>query len=98
MDPKKINVKGLEKVFEELKRGEQASLGNFLYKGIRIQISKYKSSSAERYMKLYRNRREKGLCIRCGVKVTDKNPKTGKLYRLCPIHRETTDRKQKRPE
>ncbi len=95
MEPKKINAKALEKLLESLKKGEESASGIYLYKGLRIQISKYKSTSTERYMKLYRKRREAGLCIRCGEKVKDKNPRTGKLYRLCNHHRETTDKKNR---
>jgi len=98
MDPKKINIKGLENLLEDLKNTSESSVGNYLYRGLRIQVSKYKSTSSERYKKLYRTRREKGLCIRCGKKVTEKNLRTGKLYRLCSYHREITDRKKNRPD
>jgi hypothetical protein len=94
MEPKKIVVKDLTTVYRELARGSERAIGNYLYKGFRIQISKYKSSGTERYMRLYKNRREGGLCIRCGTKVTKKNPHTGKLYRLCEFHRDITDRKK----
>ena len=95
MEPKKVTVKSLEKIFEDIKEGSDSSIGNYLFKGYRIQVSKYKSSGTERYMRLYNTRREQGLCVRCGIKVTDKNSKTGKLYRLCEHHREITDRKQR---
>jgi len=95
MEPKKITAKNLEKILEEIKEGSESSIGNYLFKGLRIQVSKYKSSGTERYMRLYKSRREQGLCVRCGVKVTDKNLKTGKLYRLCEHHRDITDRKQR---
>ena len=94
MEPKKVSIKTLEKALEDLQRGSEEAIGNYLFKGFRVQISRYKSSGTERYMRLYRNRREKGLCVRCGEKVTQKNPYTGKLYRLCEYHRETTDRKK----
>ena len=95
MEPKKVTIKALEKMIEDLKNGSDASIGNYLFKGYRIQVSRYKSSGTERYMRLYKNRREQGLCVRCGVKVTDKNPRTGKLYRHCEEHRESTDRKKR---
>jgi hypothetical protein len=95
MEPKKVTAKFLEKILEDLKNGSENAIGNYLFKGFRIQISKYKSSGTERYMRLYRNRREQGLCVRCGIKVTDKNPRSGKLYRLCQEHRESTDRKKR---
>jgi len=93
MDPKKINLKDLTSVYRELQKGSESSIGNYLFKGLRIQISKYKSSGTERYMRLYNKRRNEGLCIRCGNKVTKRNPHTGKLYRLCEYHREITDRR-----
>lgn len=43
-------------------------------------------------MRLYKKRREQGLCIRCGNKVRKINPHTEKLYRLCEYHREITDK------
>lgn len=95
MEPKKITSKNLERVFEDIKNGSDNSIGNYLFKDFRIQVSKYKSSGTERYMRLYNSRREQGLCVRCGIKVNDKNPKTGKLYRLCEEHRESTDRKKR---
>jgi len=95
MEPKKVTIKALEKMLDDLKNGSDASIGNYLFKGYRIQVSRYKSSGTERYMRLYKNRREQGLCVRCGVKVTDKNSRTGKLYRLCEEHRESTDRKKR---
>jgi len=95
MEPRKITVRTLENVIEELKQGSEEAIGNYLFKGFRLQVSRYKSSGTERYMRLYRRRREQGLCVRCGVKVTRKNPRTGKLYRLCDYHREMTDRKNR---
>ncbi len=95
MEPKKINIKNLEKIIEELKEDSESVIGSYLFKGYRIQISKYQSSGSERYMRLYKKRREQGLCVRCGAKVTKKNQRTGKLYRLCEKHRESTDRKKR---
>ena len=95
MEPKKVTIKALEKMLDDLKNGSDTSIGNYLFKGYRIQVSRYKSSGTERYMRLYKNRREQGLCVRCGEKVTDRNPRTGKLYRLCEEHRESTDRKKR---
>lgn len=78
----------------ELMNGSEEARGTFLYKGFRLQISKYKASGAERTSRLYHKRRKLGLCIRCGAKVTDKNPRSGKLYRLCEYHRDIIDRKE----
>ena len=94
MEPKKATMKVLENVLDNLKKGSDDAIGNFLFKGYRIQVSKYKSSGTERYMRLYRRRKENGLCVRCGKKVTKKNPHTKKLYRLCDYHREITDLKK----
>lgn len=94
MEPKKVTIKDLQAVFRELQKGTEKAIGNYLYKGLRVQVSKYKSSGTERYMRLYNKRRDEGLCIRCGVKVTKKNPHTGKLYRLCEFHRDITDRRK----
>lgn len=93
MDPKKVTIKTLEKVIKDLEKGSEEAIGNYLFKGFRIQVSKFKSSGTERYMRLYRNRREEGLCVRCGKKVTRRNPNSGKLYRLCEYHRSITDKK-----
>ena len=94
MEPKKVTIKTLQGVLNFLQKGSEKAIGNYLFKGYRIQVSKYKSSGTERYMRLYRNRREMGLCVRCGKKVTKKNSRTGKLYRLCDYHREITDKKR----
>ena len=93
MDPKKVTVNSLKTIFKELQKGSEEAIGSYLYRGFRIQISKYKSSGTERYMRLYNRRRKDGQCIRCGKKVTKKNPYTGKLYRLCEYHRQITDRR-----
>jgi len=93
MEPKKITISELSAIFKRLKEASEDSIGNFLYKGLRVQVSKYKSSGTERYMRLYKKRRENGVCIRCGKKVTKKNPGTGRLYRLCEYHRRVTDKR-----
>ena len=94
MEPKKITVKSLEKIFNLLKTADEESIGTYLYKGLRIQISKYKATGSERFSRLYHRRRNQGLCVVCGKKVTNKNPRTKKLYRLCDEHREKIDRQQ----
>lgn len=94
MEPKKVTAKTLQKIVDDLQNNSEEAIGNYLYKGYRIQVSKYQASGTERYMRLYRRRREQGLCVRCGVKVTEKNPRTGKPYRLCAEHRDMMDRKK----
>lgn len=93
MEPKKVTIKLLQKMLDDLQNTSDDAIGNYLFKGYRIQVSRYKSSGTERYMRLYKKRREQGLCVRCGEKVTQRNSNTGKLYRLCEYHREVTDRK-----
>ena len=93
MDPKRVTVKTLEKVMDELMQGTEAAIGNYLYKGMRVQISQYRASGAQRYARLYHRRRLEGLCVKCGAKVRQRNPSTGKLYRLCDTHRQLIDRK-----
>jgi hypothetical protein len=93
MEPKKLTIKDLEAVIGQLIKGGDDSRGTFLFKGFRLQISKYQASGAERTSRLYHKRREDGMCIRCGEKVGKKNPKTGKLYRLCDMHRNSIDKK-----
>lgn len=93
MEPKKITDKSLADIFETLQKGSEESIGIYLYKGLRLQISKYKASGAERFARLYHRRRGNGECVICGKKVTQKNSRTGKLYRLCTDHREKIDKK-----
>ena len=57
MSPRKINGDALRKVFSELKTGREQSTGTYLYKGYRVQISKYQSSGTERSAQLYRKRK-----------------------------------------
>ena len=93
MDPLNVTAVKLQKVVAELKGGIESSIGTYLFKGLRIQISKYKASGSERFARLYHKRREQGLCVICGTKVTDKNPKTKMTYRLCDFHRDKIDKK-----
>jgi hypothetical protein len=93
MKPKKIDFIHLIKIIRNLRRGSKQSVGKYLYKGFHIQISHYMQTGNQRVREFYRNRREKGLCIRCGEKVVRRNPKTSKLYRLCDKHLKEIDRK-----
>ena len=95
MEPKKVTITKLRNVVDELAKGSESSIGTYLYKGLRVQISKYRASGSERFARLYHRRRSQGLCVVCGTKVTQKNPRTGKLYRLCAIHRAKIDRKDR---
>ena len=93
MEPTKVTPQSLQKIIDNLINGAEDSRGSYLYRGFRLQISTYQASGAERTSRLYHKRRELGLCIRCGKKVTEKNPKTGKLYRLCDQHKNMIDTK-----
>jgi hypothetical protein len=94
MEPKKVSIRELAGVFMKLRNGSEEAIGNFLFRGLRIQVSKFKSSGTERYMRLYKKRREDGVCVRCGAKVTKRNSRTGRLYRLCEYHRKITDKRK----
>jgi hypothetical protein len=93
MEPKKITPDVLKHVFADLKKADEKAIGTWLFKGFRVQVSRYKSSGTERSALLYRKRRDEGLCVRCGARVSRKNPLTGTLYRLCDTHRKEIDRK-----
>jgi hypothetical protein len=93
MKPKKITMFRLLKLFNDIKKGSEAAIGNYLYKNFRIQVSTYNLSTSQRVSLLYRRRRAEGLCVQCGKKVTRANPKTGELYRMCDYHRRKIDRK-----
>lgn len=73
MKPKKISNDDLESLITGVKSQSIEVVGNYLYKGFRIQVSKYNLSGAERVQLLYQKRRNNGLCIVCGNKVTKKN-------------------------
>jgi hypothetical protein len=93
MEPRKITPDALKHIIGDLKTGSEKAIGTWLYKGFRLQVSRYQSSGTERSALLYRKRRDGGMCVRCGAKVTRKNPSTGALYRLCDLHRKEIDRK-----
>ena len=85
--PLKIDQGKLGKIFTSLKNKPEEATGNFLFKGYRVQITRYNLSNAERIKLFFQSRRSQGLCKRCGKKVVKVNPRTGKLYRLCETHR-----------
>ncbi|MFP4424712.1 MAG: profilin domain protein [Candidatus Woesearchaeota archaeon] len=93
MEPKKVTINTLRKLVDQLQKGSEKAIGSFLYKGFHIQISRYKLSTSERVSQLYHRRRSEGRCILCGKKVTRKNPRTKRLYRLCDEHRKKVDRR-----
>lgn len=93
MEPRRLSTVRLEEILDGLKQGSEESIGTYLFRGLRVQISKFRASGAERFSRLYRRRRDHGLCVICGEKVTGRNPRTGRLYRLCDLHRDKIDRK-----
>lgn len=93
MEPRRLNTRRLDKILDGLKNGSEESIGTYLFRGLRVQISQFRASGAERFSRLYRRRREQGLCVVCGDSVTGRNPHTGRLYRLCDVHRDKIDRK-----
>ena len=93
MEPRRLNTDRLEVILDDLRSGKEQSIGTYLFRGLRVQISKFHASGAERFSRLYRRRREQGRCVVCGAKVTSRNPRTGRLYRLCDQHRDKIDHK-----
>lgn len=85
--------KALEKLFQNVETDIDSATGSYLYKGYRIQVSKFKESNSQRVSRLYHKRREAGQCVACGINVNDINPRTKIKYRLCKTHREEIDRK-----
>jgi len=92
MKPIRITQKEIPKLAQEIKSGSDDAVGSYLYKKLRIQVSKYRLSTSERVLQLYHRRRKQGLCVQCGKKVTKINPRTKKLYRLCEYHRKKVDK------
>ncbi len=91
MSPTRLAAEALRRMLADLQAGSDVAVGTYLYKGLRIQISRYRSTGTARSARLYRSRRERGLCVRCGADVTRRNPSTGTLYRLCEAHRREID-------
>lgn len=85
--PEKIDATKLVKIFKNLKENPDTATGNYLFNEYRLQITKFNLSNADRIKLFFQNRRNQGLCKRCGKKVTKINSRTGKLYRLCEVHR-----------
>jgi hypothetical protein len=83
-----VTTKKLESLFHKIAKTSPSAYGEFEFKGIRIIIKKPRLLlGRERSKRLYDSRRAQGLCVHCGVKVKNRNSLSGKLYRLCEIHR-----------
>jgi len=91
MEAKKVDHRKLMTVMQQLKKEPEKTLGVYVIDGWRVQVSRYKQTSAQRVRALYNRRRAMGLCILCGKKVTKTNPANGRLYRLCETHRKEID-------
>ena len=87
MGSTRLGTEALRRMLADLRAGADAALGTYLYKGLRIQVSRFRSTGTVRSARLYHTRRKRGLCVRCGAGVTRRNQLTGKLYRLCETHR-----------
>ena len=89
---KKVKLKNL---FKEFLLNGEAVKGYYAYKDYFIKISRIKPLTlAERSRKLYDKRRESGLCVVCGKKVTKRKPGKDELFRLCEVHRVTIDKER----
>ncbi len=58
MKPKKISNDDLESLITGVKSQSIEVVGNYLYKGFRIQVSKYNLSGAERVQLLYQKKKK----------------------------------------
>lgn len=94
MKPAKISSNEMNRITRNLLEKSDDAIGLFVYNGYRIQVSKYKMDGGNRVRILYNKRRAKGLCIICESKVTKLNPLSGKLYRLCEVHRLAIDKQR----
>ncbi|MGL4370241.1 MAG: LIC10235 family protein [Spirochaetota bacterium] len=93
----KTTVKDFEKVLKKIGTKSLEACGTYIIGDFRLDVRKTKPlSGSERVSLLYKRRKEQGLCVVCGKKVTKKNPKNGQLYRLCETHRTKIDKSRKR--
>ncbi len=85
---KTITSAQLTALFHKIAGLNESAYGEFDFKGIRILVKKSKTMlGQERSKRLYDTRRARGLCVHCGAKVRNRNPHSGRLYRLCETHR-----------
>ena len=101
MDVLKLNKNTIDEFFQRIEKGDKTAFGVYLYKGLKILIRKKDPlTPSEKYKRFYLKRRAAGLCVQCGEKIKEKNPKTGKTYRYCAFHRdeESKRKKEKRDE
>ena len=87
-------IKNIRTLINDIKSGQ---VGWYGYQGKTILVGYRKGRDEEgrdSKQRTYWDRRKKGLCVKCGKKVSKKNPQTGKLYRLCDRHRKELDQKK----
>ena len=90
---KEENFKELDKVeFKELlknlSKGQDEVFGSFRYGDYIITIKRPKGiNNLRKSRRFYQNRKEQGLCVYCGTKVKELNPKTKQPMRYCADHR-----------
>jgi|APHig6443717497_1056834.scaffolds.fasta_scaffold71272_2 hypothetical protein len=97
MKTTKVSVKDLEKVIKKIADKSLDACGTYIIGDFRVDVRKTKPlTGSERVSLLYKRRKSDGLCVVCGAKVTGKNPKTGKMYRLCEKHRTKIDKNRVR--
>ena len=93
----KMTAKEFEKILKKISAQSLDACGSYIIGEFRIDVRKTKPlSGSERVSLLYKRRKEQGLCVVCGKKVTKKNPRNGKLYRLCETHRTKIDKGRER--
>jgi len=88
-------IKNIRTLINDIKSGK---VGWYGYQGKTILVGYRKGRDEEGHdskQRRYWDRRKKGLCVKCGNKVSTKNPQTGELYRLCDHHRKEFDQKEK---
>ena len=97
MEEKGIKVSEIKNFVSLIKAIRSDEVGWFKYQGKTIFMGYHGGKDAlgrTRKKRLYQRRRSRGLCVACGKRITRKNPRTGKLYRLCDFHQEKFDRKK----
>ena len=95
---KKLNKKTIESLVKKIIDQDEKSYGKYEYKDFVIVVKPTsKVFNKNRSRRFYYKRRELGLCVYCGKKVEERNPRTKKPYRYCEEHRihESNKRKER---
>jgi hypothetical protein len=97
MKTTKVTVRDLDKIVKKIANKSLDACGTYIVGDFKVDVRKTKPlSGSERVSLLYKRRKSQGLCVVCGAKVSGKNAKTGKLYRLCEKHRSKIDKNRVR--